>query len=49
MSAEDGRTLIRKAVDAGGLQLLGGIELGVSWIHCDTRPRINNKVLYFSA
>ena len=49
MSAEDGRTLIRKAVDAGGLPLLGGIELGVSWIHADVRPRVNGKVLYFSA
>lgn len=48
MSAEDGRTLIRKAVDAGGLPLLGGIELGVSWIHADCRPRVNGKVLYFS-
>lgn len=49
MTAEEGRTLIRKAVDAGGLPLLGGIELGVSWIHADCRPRINGKVLYFSA
>lgn len=49
MSAEDGRRLIRKAVDEGGLPLLGGIELGVSWIHVDTRARVNGKVLYFSA
>ena len=49
MSAEDARILIRKAVDAGGLPLLGGVELGVSWLHVDCRPRVNGKVLYFSA
>ena len=49
MTAEDGRTLIRKAVDAGGLVNLGGVELGVSWIHIDCRDRVNGKVLYFTA
>lgn len=49
MTADDGRTIIRKAVDAGGLVNLGGVELGVNWIHIDCRDRINGKVLYFSA
>ena len=48
MTAEDGRRLIRKAVDAGGLVNLGGVELGVSWIHIDCRDRVNGKVLYFT-
>lgn len=49
MSAEDARTLIRKAVDQGLLPLLGGVELAVSWLHVDVRPRINGKVLWFKA
>ena len=49
MSAEDARQLIRKAVDAGLLPLLGGVELGVSWLHIDIRPRVGNKVLLFKA
>lgn len=49
MTAEDGRRLIRKAVDAGGLVNLGGVELGVSWIHIDCRDRVDGKVLYFTA
>jgi len=49
MSAEDARTLIRKAVQAGMLPLLGAVELDVSWLHCDCRPRINGGVLWFHA
>ena len=47
MTADDGRLLIRKAVAAGMLPLLGGVELGVSWIHIDVRPRVKNSVLWF--
>ena len=39
MSADNARALIRKAVALGGLPHLGGLELGVSWCHCDVRPR----------
>lgn len=49
MSAEDARTLIRKAVAEGLLPELGGVELGVSWLHLDVRPRVGNKVLWFHA
>lgn len=49
MSAEVARHLIRKAVDAGMLPLLGAVEEGVSWVHVDVRDRINNKVLWFRA
>ena len=49
MTADDARHLIRKAVACGMLPLLGGVEEGVSWLHIDCRPRINGKVLYFSA
>lgn len=47
MSAEDARTIIRKAVACGMLPLLGGVEENVSWLHVDTRPRINGGVLWF--
>lgn len=49
MTAEDARAIIKKAVSEGKLKNLGGIELEVSWVHCDTRPRINGKVLWFKA
>jgi uncharacterized protein YcbK (DUF882 family) len=49
MSAEDARTIIRKAVSEGLLPDLGGVELGVNWLHADIRPRIGNKVLWFHA
>lgn len=49
MSAEDARTLIRKAVAEGLLPELGAVEEGVSWLHCDTRPKVNGKVLWFHA
>lgn len=28
---------------------IGGIELGVSWLHIDTRPRIKGKILRFTS
>ena len=28
---------------------IGGIELGVSWLHIDTRTRVNNKILRFNS
>jgi len=28
---------------------IGGIELGVSWLHVDTRPRVNGKIKTFRA
>ena len=49
MSAADARKLIKKAVAAGGLADLGGLELGVSWIHADCRDRVNGQVVYFHA
>lgn len=47
MSADDARVLIRKAIGAGILPLLGAVEEGVSWLHIDVRPRINGGVLWF--
>jgi hypothetical protein len=47
--AEASRALIRKAVAEGKLKTLGGIELGVSWLHFDRRPRRNGKVVEFHA
>lgn len=49
MSAEDMRTLVRKAIAEGGLAHIGGIEKDVNWLHVDVRPRINGKVLWFNA
>lgn len=49
LSAEDARAKIKEAVAAGKLKDLGGVELDVSWVHVDCRPRVNNKVLYFKA
>lgn len=49
MNADDARQLILKAVDAGALNDLGGLELAVSWVHVDVRPRINGKLVTFSA
>jgi hypothetical protein len=28
---------------------IGGVELGVSWLHIDTRPRVNGKIKTFNA
>jgi len=49
MSAEDARAKVKEAVAYGLLPELGGVELGVSWLHLDTRPRVNGKVLWFNA
>lgn len=49
MTAEQARAKVKKAVAEGKLKNLGGVEEGVSWLHCDTRPRINGKVLWFKA
>src|ERR1019366_10009700 len=34
MTADDARSIIRKAAGLGAMPLLGGMELGVSWVHC---------------
>lgn len=50
MDAEAARTLIRKAVGAGGLADLGGLETDVSWVHVDVRPRhADGSLVEFSA
>lgn len=49
ISAEDARATIKKAVEAGLLPELGGVENSVGWLHVDVRPRINGKVLWFNA
>lgn len=49
MSAEVARSKIKAAVAKGLLPELGGVELGVSWLHVDIRPRVNGKVLWFKA
>jgi hypothetical protein len=43
------RAKIRQWVAAGKLPHLGGVEVGVSWIHIDVRPRVGGKVLWFHA
>ena len=48
-TAEEMRKIIKEAVKEGKLKHLGGVELDVSWLHVDVRPRINNQVLYFKA
>ena len=47
MTAEMARTIVRNAVAAGKLPHLGGVELDVSWLHIDVRPRVGGKVLWF--
>ena len=49
MSAEVARHLIRKAVDAGMLPLLGSMETDVSWVHVACDARVNGKVRLFHA
>jgi len=49
MTADQARDKIRQAVASGHLPYLGGIELGVSWLHIDVRPRVDGKVLEFHA
>jgi len=48
MAADDVRTLIRKAVANGALPHLGGLELDVSWVHIDDRPRKFGKLVEFT-
>ena len=33
----------------GEFPFIGGIELGVSWLHFDSRPRRNGKIITFNA
>jgi uncharacterized protein YcbK (DUF882 family) len=49
MTADAARIILKKAISQGKLKYLGGVELNVSWVHVDVRPRINNKVKYFTA
>jgi hypothetical protein len=49
VTADEARARIRVAVLAGHLPHLGGVELGVSWLHIDVRPRVDGKVLEFHA
>ena len=44
MTADAARIILKKAVSQGKLKYLGGVELNVSWVHVDVRPRINNNV-----
>ena len=39
MNADDARSLIRKAVGMGALPHLGGLEINITWVHVDIRPR----------
>lgn len=45
--AEVARSIIRHAVTALKLPHLGGVELDVSWLHIDVRPRVGGKVKWF--
>ncbi len=47
MTAEKARSIIRMALAAGELPHLGGVEIGVSWLHIDVRPRVGGKVKWF--
>lgn len=47
MTADDARAKVREAIEAGKLRHVGGVELGVSWLHIDIRPRRDGKVLWF--
>jgi uncharacterized protein YcbK (DUF882 family) len=49
MDANTARAKIREAVAAGQLPHLGGMELGVSWVHVDVRDRVGGKVVEFHA
>ena len=49
MTAEVARSHIKRAIAMGLLPHIGGIETGVSWLHIDTRDKINGKVVYFAA
>lgn len=47
MTAGVARIVVRKAVGAGKLPHLGAVELDVSWLHIDVRPRVGGKVKWF--
>lgn len=47
MTANEARAKVREAIAAGKLPHVGGVELGVSWLHIDVRPRRGGKVLWF--
>ena len=49
MTAKEARTKVKEAVARGELLELGGVELGVSWLHVDVRDRVGGKVLWFKA
>jgi hypothetical protein len=49
MSADDARSIIRKAAGLGAVPLLGGMELGVNWCHIDIRKRVDGAVVEFRA
>lgn len=49
MSADEARGKLSLAIEGGKLPHLGGVELGVPWVHVDVRPRRNGQVLYFRA
>ncbi len=48
MTANEARAKIREAIDDGKLPHVGGVELGVPWLHIDIRPRRAGKVLWFN-
>jgi uncharacterized protein YcbK (DUF882 family) len=47
MSADEARAKIVLALANGKLPYLGGVELGVPWLHVDVRPRHNGHALFF--
>lgn len=47
--ADQIRAKIREWVAQGRLRHLGGMEIGVSWIHLDVRSRVGGKVVEFNA
>lgn len=38
----------RASAGVGAYGKIGGVELGVSWLHVDVRPRVNGRVLLFT-
>jgi hypothetical protein len=49
LTAEQARAKVKEAVSQGKLVDLGGVENSVSWLHVDTRARINGHVQWFNA
>lgn len=47
MTADVARSHIKRAIAMGLLPYLGGVELDVNWLHADTRPRVQGRVLWF--